>query len=129
MRQTKAGQRDTFAKSQRAVWTSEIYTVLARNGPNSWVVDVPRGEVKIYPSWALKVVGADELRRSLRDAADTTTQLHTTTRRVDVAVERAKRDFAREISEQEQKANLAAPARPRRERAVRRDYAAMAAGL
>lgn len=117
VRQTKAGQQDGFAKSQRAVWTPELYTVLERNGPNSWVVDVPPGSVKIYPSWALKVVDVGMLQRSMRKG-----------QKVDVAVERAKRMEARNISPAENAAALAAPAQPRRERAKKVDYAAMAKG-
>jgi hypothetical protein len=117
VRATKDGIKDRFAKSQRAVWTPELYTVLERNGPNSWLIDVPAGEVKIWPSYALKVVDVDRVKASEKKGP-----------KIDIAVERAKRSFAREISEDEQKANLAAPARPRSERAVRRDYAAMARG-
>ena len=119
VRQTKAALKDGFAKSQRAVWTPETYTVLERNGPNSWVVDVPGNEVKIFPSWALKVVDMERLQSGPRQ---------TQGEKVDVAVERAKRMEARNISEEDQAAAIAAPARPRRERAVRRDYAAMARG-
>jgi hypothetical protein len=118
VRATKDGVRDRFAKSQRAVWTPELYTVLERNGPNSWVVDVPAGEVKIWPTYALKLV-----KKALGSREATKEGL-----KVSVPVERAKRLEARNISEEEQAAALAAPARPRSERAVRRDYAAMAKG-
>lgn len=121
VRQTKAALKDGFAKGQRAVWTPETYTVLERNGPNSWVVDVPGNEVQIFPSWALKVVDMERLQSG-------PTGRQTQGKKVDVAVERAKRMEARSISEEEQAAALAAPARPRSERAVRRDYAAMARG-
>jgi hypothetical protein len=117
VRATKDGIKDRFAKSQRAVWTPELYTVLERNGPNSWLIDVPAGEVKIWPSYALKVVDVDRVKASEKKGP-----------KIDIAVERAKRLEARNISEEEQAAALAAPARPRSERAVRRDYAAMARG-
>ena len=117
IRATKDGIKDRYAKSQRAVWTPDVYTVLERNGPNSWVIDVPAGEVAIWPSYALKVVDVDRLKASEKKGP-----------KIDIAVERAKRLEARNISEEEQAAALAAPARPRSERAVRRDYAAMAKG-
>lgn len=120
VRQTKAALKDGFAKGQRAVWTPETYTVLERNGPNSWVVDVPGNEVKIFPSWALKVVDMERLQSGQTSRSSG--------KKVDVAVERAKRMEARNISEEEQAAALAAPARPRRERAARVDYAALVKG-
>ena len=115
VRQTKAGL-DKFSKSQRAVWTPTVYKVLERNGPNSWRVDVPRGEVSIFPSWALKVVDTKRLNApAKRDE------------KVFVPVARAKRMEARNISEAEQAAALAGPARPKRV-AVRPDYARLARG-
>ena len=114
VRQTKAGL-DKFAKSQRAVWTPTVYKVLERNGPNSWRVDVPRGEVSIFPSWALKIVNVAKLNApAKRDE------------KVYVPVARAKRMEARNISEEEQAAALAGPARPRRRAAGRPDYARLA---
>ena len=116
VRQTKAGL-DKFAKSQRAVWTPTVYKVLERNGPNSWLIDVPRGEVSIFPSWAIKVV--------------TVTKLNAPAKRdekVYVPVARAKRMEARNISEEEQAAALAGPARPKRRAAGRPDYAKLARG-
>jgi hypothetical protein len=117
VRATKDGIKDRFAKSQRAVWTPELYTVLERNGPNSWLIDVPAGDVKIWPSYALKAVDVDRVKASEKKGP-----------KIDIAVERAKRMEARNISEEEQAAALAAPARPRSERAPRVDYAAMAKG-
>lgn len=117
VRQTKAGL-DKFAKSQRAVWTPEVYTVTERDGPNSWRVDVPRGEVSIFPSWALKVVDTERLNAPATRAFED--------KRVYVPVARAKRMEARNISEAEQAAALAGPARPRR--AARVDYARLARG-
>jgi hypothetical protein len=119
VRATKDGIKDRFAKSQRAVWTPELYTVLERNGPNSWLIDVPAGEVKIWPSYAMRVVEVDRVKSASGEKKGS---------KIDIAVERAKRLEARNISEEEQAAALAAPARPRSERAVRRDYAAMARG-
>ena len=102
---TKAGIKSGKAKSQRAVW-SKAFTVLSRNGPNSFVVDVPRGEVKIFPHYNLQV------------EPETTVPLpvgHKGGSKVNIRVERAKRLENRNISEEEQVAALAAPAREKRE--------------
>ncbi len=108
---TREGVRGALGrKGHNVVWTREAYTILARNGPNSWRVDVPRGEVRVWPSYALKPVDERETPRRKKGP------------RVNVRVERAKRMEARNISEAEQKAALAAPARPRRQRAARVDY-------
>ena len=98
-------------------WTSDTYLVSARNGPNSWVVDVAPGEVAIWPSYALRVAEPAQAHRERK-----------TGQRVDLVVEGQKRLEARNISEAEQAAALAAPARPRRERAERVDYSALASG-
>ena len=102
---TKAGIKSGKAKSQRAVW-SKAFTVLSRNGPNSFVVDVPRGEVKIFPHYNLQV------------EPETTVPLpvgHKGGPKVNIRVERAKRLENRNISEEEQVAALVAPAREKRE--------------
>jgi hypothetical protein len=54
--------QDKFAKSHENMWTTEIYNVTSRAGPNSFVVDVPAGEVPVWPLHALQVV-----RKALRD--------------------------------------------------------------
>lgn len=100
---TKAGIKSGKAKSQRAVW-SKAFTVLSRNGPNSFVVDVPRGEVKIFPHYNLQV--EPETTVSLPSKGGP---------KVNIRVERAKRLENRNISEEEQVAALAAPAREKRE--------------
>ena len=123
VRATKDGAKDRFAKSQRAVWTPETYTVLSRNGPNSWVVDVPAGEVKIWPSYAIRASAVVDVRASAVKTSQKTGA------KIDIAVERAKRLESRNISEEEQAAALAAPAaRDKRERAPRVDYAKLARG-
>ena len=105
---------DKFAKSHKPVWSSETYTVLERNGANSWKVDVPFGEVRIYPSYAMQIVETEALKKPSKIG-----------QKVVIADERFKRAFAREISEDEQKRNLEAPARPRSQRAARVDYTKM----
>ena len=113
---TKQGV-DSYAIGQRAVWTPEIYTVLSRTGPNSWLVDVPPGSVKIWPSYAVKVVEEDTLVAPTKKGP-----------KVDMTVERARRLEALNISSEEQAAALAAPARARSARAARVDYARLASG-
>jgi hypothetical protein len=114
---TREGGRDKHAKSQRRVWTSELYSVLNRNGPNSYIVDVPAGEVKVWPFYALMVV-----RKALKSPP-------AGGKKVNVKVERAKKKEALNINEEEQAAALAAPARPKRERVKKVDYRALAKGL
>jgi hypothetical protein len=103
---------DRFAKSHKPVWSSETYTVLERNGANSWLVDVPYGEVRIYPSYAMQIVEEEALKKPKKVG-----------QKVNIKDERMKRIFAREISEEEQQRNLEAPARPKR--ADRVDYTKM----
>jgi hypothetical protein len=114
---TREGERDKHAKSQRRVWTSELHTVLERNGPNSYIVDVASGEVKIWPFYAMMLV-----RKALKSAP-------AGGKKVDVKVERAKKKEALSISPAENAAALAAPARPKRERAKKVDYLALSKGL
>jgi hypothetical protein len=113
---TRDGGRDKHAKSQRRVWTPDIYTVLSRNGPNSFVVGVPAGEVSVWPFYAMMIV-----RKSLKSTP-------AAGEKVDVKVERAKKLEALNISEAEQAAALAAPARPKRERSKKVDYLALSKG-
>jgi hypothetical protein len=115
---TREGGREKHAKSQRRVWTPELFTVVSRNGANSFIVDVPAGEVSVWPFYAMMVV-----RKALK------TVPAAAGKKVDVKVERAKKLEALNISEAEQAAALAAPARPRRERAKRVDYAKLVSGL
>jgi len=114
---TREGGRDKHAKSQRRVWTSELYSVLARNGPNSFIVDVLAGDVKVWPFYALQVV-----KKSLKS-------IPSGGEKVDVKVERAKKLETRNISVEEQATALSAPARPKRERAKKVDYALLSKGL
>ena len=109
---TKAGIKSGKAKSQRAVW-SKAFTVLSRNGPNSFVVDVPRGEVRIFPHYALQVEPSTTVPVQSKGGP-----------KVNIRVERAKDREYRNRSEESQKIALAAPARAKR--AVRVDYKALA---
>lgn len=113
---TKQGLKDAFAsKSQNRVWSAEIYTVLSRNGPNSWVIDVPYNEVKIWPSHSIRVV-----KKALLSKKSTAGP------KLDLRVEASRRQESRNISETENAAALAAPARAKR--ATRVNYAALAKG-
>jgi transposase InsO family protein len=111
---TKAGRKDAMmAKSQNVVWTPEIYTVLSRNGPNSWIVDVHAGEIRVWPSYSLKITTKALLNKK-------------SGHKLDLKVEGAKRQETRNISETEQKVAITAPARAKR--AVRVNYKALAKG-
>ena len=116
---TKAGSKDKFAKSHENMWTTEIYSVVDRAGPNSFIVDVRRGEVPVWPLHSLQIV-----RKALRSASP-----HSEGGVVDKKVVRAQRLEARNISLDEVKEALAAPARERRERAPRVDYKKLASGM
>ena len=105
-----------YVKGQEATWTPELYSVIERVGPNTFQVDVPAGEVSVWPVHSLQVI-----HKALG-------QKKPAGPKVDVAVERAKRMERRNISQAENEAALAAPARPRGERAKKVDYAAMAKG-
>ena len=109
---TKAGSKDKFAKSHENMWTTEIYEVVARAGPNSFIVDVGRGEVPVWPLHSLQIV-----RKAHRTASPSGPV-------VDKAVVRAQRMEARNIAPEE----LKAPARARRERAPRVDSKKLAKG-
>ena len=98
----EGGRGAAFSKGQTSTWSRDSYLVLKRNGVNSYVVDVPAGEVKIWPVHSLKVAGLDEEKSGPGGA------------KVDITVERAKRLEARNISEEETAAALAAPAAPKR---------------
>jgi hypothetical protein len=104
-----------FKKSQVAVWTPKLYSVVERVGPNTFQVDVPAGEVSVWPVHTIQVV-----KKALggRKAGA----------KVNKRVVAAQRKEARNISVKEQKAALAAPARPRRKRAPRVDYLKLSKG-
>ena len=85
-------------------------------GVNSFLVGTPQGEISLWPIHALQRVGSQ------------TVALPAERERVNIPVARAKRQEALNISEEEQLAALAAPARSKRERAPRVDYKALAKG-
>ena len=106
-----------FVKGQEATWTPETYPVIERAGVNTFLIDVPAGENSIWPVHNLQVV-----KKALG-------QPKVAGPKVDKQVVAAQRMEARNISEEEQAAALAAPAaRDKRERAPRVDYAKLARG-
>ena len=100
----EGGRSEAFSKGQTSTLSRESYLVLKRSGVNSCVIDVPAGEVKIWSVHSLRVAQLDEEKASPGGA------------KVDIVVEHAKRMEARNISEEEAAAALAAPAAPKRVR-------------
>lgn len=106
--------RSAFAKGSDANWTSTVYTVKARVGPNSFLV--ADALPPTWPLWALQPVSTET--PSAAPAGP----------KIDRRVVAAQAAEYRNISGPEQAAALAAPARAKRERAPRVDYAALARG-
>ena len=106
-----------YVKGQQATWTPELYPVIERVGPNTFLVDVPAGEVSVWPVHSLQVV-----RKALGQPKETGPK-------VNKKVVATRKKEALNISPAEQKAALAAPARPRRDRAKKVDYAALSRGV
>ena len=102
---TKEGIEDGHAKSQRSTWTSKAFTVLSRNGPNSFIIDAPPGEVRVFPHYALQI----------EPATSVAPQRAVGGPKVVIRVERAKNRESLNRSEESQVAALAAPAKAKRE--------------
>ena len=105
-----------FIKGQEATWSPETYPVVERAGVNTFRIDVPAGENAIWGAHELQVV-----RKALG-------QPQAAGPKINKAVVAAQRKEALNISPAEQAAALAAPARPRSQRAARVDYAKLARG-
>jgi Fe2+ transport system protein FeoA len=103
-----------YVKGQEAAWTPELYGVIERVGPNAFKVDVPAGEVSVWPVHSLQIV-----KKALG-------QSKPAGQKVDKKVVAAKKKEALSISPAENEAALAAPARPKRDRAKKVDYAKLA---
>jgi hypothetical protein len=102
LKRAQPGRVSRFAKANEAVWTSAVYVVSGRAGPNSFTVaGVPHGAPKVWPIHALQVV-----KKALGAKRKGP--------KVDLAVLRAKKLESRNISFAEQAKALAAPARPKR---------------
>ncbi len=108
----------SFDKGQLATWSSASYLVLDRNGVNSFVVDVPAGEVAIWPVHSLLVADPKEVITQAKSG-----------QKVDIAVARAKRLELRNVNEEEQEAALTAPASKKRISKPTVKAAAAAAGV
>ena len=52
----KASGKDRFRKAHENVWSPEVFTVLSRHGPNSYIIDVPPGEITIWPAHSIQIV-------------------------------------------------------------------------
>ena len=113
----KAG--GSFRKKGLApTWSESSYLVSGRAGVNSWFVDTPANEIKLWPSYALRVVGDEE-----------EVVVKKKDKRVNLVAAGRQRLQTLEISEEEQAAAIAAPANPRGQRAPRVDYKKLAAGM
>ena len=88
-------------KRQDAVWSAQIYSVVQRVGPNSFLVDVPSGENKTWPLHSLQVVN-----KAIQGSV--------VGPKVNRAVVSAQRLEARNISPAENAAALAAPTNTKR---------------
>jgi hypothetical protein len=104
-----------FVKGQEATWTPETFPVIERAGANTFRIDVPAGENPIWPVHSLQIVTKT---LGAKKAGP----------KVDKAVVAAQRKEALNLSPAENAAALAAPARPRSERAKKIDYAKLAKG-
>ena len=103
-------------KGQEATWTPELYSVVERVGANTFKVDVPAGEVSIWPVHSIMPI-----KKALGQAKPAGPK-------VDKKVVAAKKKEALSISPAENKAALAAPARAKRDRAKKVDYLALSKG-
>ena len=104
-----------FVKGQEAVWTPETFPVIERAGVNTFRIDVPAGENSVWPVHSLQIV-----KKTLGSKVAGP--------KVNKKVVAAQKKEALNISKEEQAAALAAPARPRSERAKKVDYKALAKG-
>jgi hypothetical protein len=103
-----------YVKGQEATYTPELYPVIDRVGPNAFRVDVPAGEVSVWPVHSLMPI-----KKALG-------QKKPAGPKVNRKVVAAQRMENLNISPAERAAALAAPARPRRERAKKADYRKLA---
>jgi len=55
-RRMKASGKDRFRKAHELIWSDELFLVLSRHGPNSFIIDVPAGEITIWPVHSIQVV-------------------------------------------------------------------------
>jgi len=102
---TKAGIMSN-GKAHHNAWTQESYLVLDREGPNSWIIDVPKGEVKVWATHSIQIAPEDERVSTLKSTKTVP------------AVVKAQRLEELSISAAEQKEALSGPKRSTRARKV-----------
>ena len=116
---TKEGIKEGFAKSHRAKFTRDTYKIIKQTGPNSFELDVPPGEVKIWQPHSLKILSEEESRKendkkepylmlSTGEWIDPKKPAKKTSKRVNLRVASAKQMEEQNISAKELKANLVA---------------------
>jgi len=101
---TKDGVLDRFAKTHKAVWTAQTYRALKQTGPNSFEIDVPPGEVRIWQPHSHKIISEYDSREADTEKADVLVKK--SPKRVNEKAEKSKRMEALNISEAEQKSNI-----------------------
>ena len=109
---------------------SKHILISARDGVNSWVVNVEPGEVSIWPKHSIKILSneeSDKITDKLLEE-EATAEINKSSQkknsdRVNIKVATAQPMEDRNISPEERAIALAAPARPKRAKRV--DYKAM----
>ena len=95
------------------MWTRDTYKIIKQTGPNSFELDVPHGEVKIWQPHSLKILSEEESRKQ-NDLKEPVLLLSTgkyinpkkSNKRVNIAAVTAKAMEERNISAKEQKSSL-----------------------
>jgi hypothetical protein len=95
---SKLKRAPKYTKGQQATWTPELYSIIDRAGVNSYRIDVPDGEISLWPLHDLQIV-----RKALGQPAVAGPKINR-------KVVAAQRKEALAISPAEQAANLAAVA-------------------
>ena len=111
---TREGNKASWAKKANdANFTRKVYTIISRVGANSYLVDVPAGEVSVWPHSQLrKAVGVSDFLNEKNEKSEKSEKQNS---KVDRKIVQAKRQEARNISDIEQFEALLSPARPKRE--------------
>ena len=91
MSKTKKGEMGKISnKGQQDIWTRDVYKVLKKVGVNSYIVDVPPGEIKLWQGYDLQAVEKPN---------EKTEQKH----RVNVVQARAQRELDRDLGGKEER--------------------------
>ena len=110
--------RDAYKKSEEHTFTSKVYTIKRRYGPNSFLVDVPGSKVDVWPVYTLQFVKDVEHFPTKKKGKKP--------RKIDRKQVSRMRQLDREISKDEREANVAAVRGKRRAKKI--DYAKLARG-